>query len=280
MSKSTFLLPSQKSHLLISTLSHKGFIRENNEDRLAVNAFISNEEQPKSVLLAVLADGVGGHQAGEIASQVSVESISKFIADCENLDHPEVLLTNAFLTANQAVVDYSQSNKAWLGMGSTCVSALVIEKKLFVANLGDSRLYLIRDGDIHQLTYDHTWLEELVNLKYPGVENFDRNHPLAHVLKRYLGSIEPVEVDLRIRFNDQSLNTESGLELMEDDILLLSSDGLSDLLTDQQIRDILCETKFEKAAQKLVFCSLDHGGHDNVTVILAQMPKSPTLHNL
>jgi serine/threonine protein phosphatase PrpC len=279
MADDRFLLPSQNPHLMVSTFSHKGLIRENNEDSLAFSSFTTKEIPPKRILLAVLADGVGGHQAGEVASRISVETVTQHIAGCDRIDQPGNLLVNSFIAANQAILDSSQIDVSRQGMGSTCVCALILENKLFIANLGDSRLYLLRDRHIHQLTYDHTWLEELLQIKYPGVENIGRDHPFAHVLKRYLGSKEPVDVDLRMRPFDLIMNTEEGLELAVGDFLLLSSDGLSDLLTDQEIKKVILGTKFEKCSKKLALCALEHGGHDNVSIILIKIPKPAKFEN-
>ena len=270
-----YLLPSNEGSFRYSVFSHKGLVRANNEDRFGVQTFLTHEPQSKHVLAAVLADGVGGHTAGEIASKIGVETISKFIAGSTNLAEPEKLLENAILKANQAILQQTEANPEWKGMGSTCVCALIIENRLHIANLGDSRLYLYRKGDINQLTFDHTWLEEMVKLNMAEGLIITRNHPLAHVLSRYLGSSEPLQVDCRIRTKasqkGRKNQPENGLTLMSGDRVLLSSDGISDLLNDTEIGDILSEATIEKAARTLVYCALKKGGHDNATATVIEI---------
>ncbi len=270
-----YLLPSNEQFFRYSVFSHKGLVRTNNEDRVGVQTFSTHELQSKHILAAVLADGVGGHTAGEIASKIGVETICEFIAGSTSLAEPERLLENAILKANQAILQQTEAKPEWKGMGSTCVCALIIENRLHVANLGDSRLYLYRKGKINQLTFDHTWLEEMVNLNMAEGLKITRNHPLAHVLSRYLGSSEPLQVDCRIRMKasqkGRNNQPENGLTLASGDRLLLSSDGISDLLNDTEIGDILSEATIEKAARTLVYHALKKGGHDNATAIVAEI---------
>ena len=142
---------------------------------------------------------LGGHRAGEVASHIAVESIAASVQACENFDHPESLLEEAFISANQEIVEQAQGSESQKGMGTTCVSALIIGQKLYMANIGDSRLYMLRNRELKQLTFDHTWMEELSEAGLSGDIKISRAHPLAHVLNRYLGSTEPINVDLRIR---------------------------------------------------------------------------------
>ena len=110
-----------------------------------------------------------------VASRIAVESVAASVRTCENLNQPESLLNKAFITANQEIVDQSQNDESQKGMGTTCVSALIIDRKLYLANIGDSRLYLVRDRQIRQLTFDHTWMEELSQARSLGkYENFTR----------------------------------------------------------------------------------------------------------
>lgn len=277
MSKNNYLNHTKESHLQVSSFSHKGLVRTNNEDNLDIQTFLTSDPQPKQIMLAVLADGVGGHQAGEIASRFGVETITTFVAGCSNLKKPAELLEKAVITANQVIVHQSQVNENWKGMGSTCVCALIIDRQLYVANLGDSRLYLIRNRKIRQLTYDHTWLDAFKEMDLPGAGRITRSHPLAHVLMRYLGSIEPIRVDLRIRTekdqDGQEIPESKGLKLQSGDILVLTSDGISDLLREQEIKEIATSSNWTKIAQALVYHSLKKGGYDNATAISIKVPK-------
>ncbi len=276
MNTNLFLQPSSTTHLEVVEFSHRGLVRENNEDNILVRSFRTVQSEASPVLLAILADGVGGHRAGEVASRIAVESVAASVRTCENLNQPESLLNKAFITANQEIVDQSQNDESQKGMGTTCVSALIIDRKLYLANIGDSRLYLVRDRQIRQLTFDHTWMEELAQAGLSGNTKISRAHPLAHVLNRYLGSTEPIQVDLRIRMDNAQTKAEmrarQGMRLESGDILLLSSDGISDLLTDEEIRDNLLKRNWSQSAKRLVFCALKKGGHDNASAIIIRIP--------
>lgn len=272
MDNTKYLKKSKETIYQISTFSHRGLVRSNNEDNLTVHTFETTEAESRQVLLAVLADGVGGHSAGEVASHIGIETIPTIVADCQNLDTPGTLLESAIITANQAIVDQANQNDTFKGMGSTCVCALIIGKQLTIANLGDSRMYLVRDQEIQQLTHDHTWLEEIIKMELPGAEKITRNHPMAHVLNRYLGSSEPIEVDLRIQLKDRELSGGQGMQLQSEDILILTSDGISDLLNDEEIMEIALRSSWKKIAQTLVYFALKKGGHDNATAISIKVP--------
>lgn len=266
-----FLIPSNEPVFFSTSFSHKGLVRENNEDHLGTQSFTTQESRPRNIFLAVLADGVGGHLAGEIASRIGVETIISEISQCNSLEEPETLLEKAIIAANAAIVEDADQNQARMGMGSTCVCALLVDQQLYIANLGDSRLYHMRDEEIRQLTYDHTWLEEIAGKNLPGADKITRNHPLAHVLNRYLGSNKPIKVDLRIRpgkrKNNKEMLSKRSMELTTGDHLLLMSDGISDLLNAEEIKEVLESTPPAKIAKRLVYCALEKGGHDNASVI-------------
>lgn len=269
-----YLEPAQQSHFPVIAFSHKGLIRPNNEDSYLISAFQAADAQRSNVLLAAVADGVGGHKAGEIASRIAMDTIHAVIAECANLDDPASLLVQAFQAANQHIVQQAQTHGEWNGMGSTCVCVLIINQRLYIANLGDSRLYLIREKDILQLTYDHTWMAEVLASEMPDWSTVDRRHPLAHVLNRYLGSSEPIQVDLRMRSatpaGEKQGTSQLGLELKAGDILALTSDGISDLLTEAEIKASLTGRRRERWARRLVYCALKNGGHDNATAVVIQ----------
>jgi protein phosphatase len=270
-----YLVPTESPHLIASGFSHKGFVRDNNEDTLSIRSYRTQNHPQKEVLLAILADGVGGHSAGEIASKIGVKEIAAEVETCANLDQPDQLLANAILRANQQIVAQAKANEGWRGMGSTCVCALIVDKTLYIANLGDSRLYFIHKRKIQQLTFDHTWLEELSGLSIKGMGTVTRNHPLAHVLNRYLGSEGPIDVDLRMRSADSQdeaqLQARQGMQLSSGDSVILVSDGISDLLSDQEIMLAIKRFNPEKNAKRLVYNALKKGGHDNATAICIQV---------
>ncbi|HUV16170.1 MAG TPA: protein phosphatase 2C domain-containing protein [Pelolinea sp.] len=271
MAGTPILIQPDSSRFQYALLSHKGFVRSNNEDRLSVREFITNDSKQEPVLLAVLSDGVGGHHAGEVAAQIGVEKTGEAIANCESLNDQVEILHSAVIAANKAVLETATENPELEGMAATCVCALIRNNTLFIANLGDSRAYLLRKGKLLQLTYDHTWLEETTGMNMGGFSSLTREHPLAHVLSRYLGTPHPANVDLRLRIRKSAKEDETrnqGLVLENEDKLLLCSDGLTDLLKEKEIAERLCGDSPIKDAQRLVLGALQKGGHDNVSVIV------------
>jgi serine/threonine protein phosphatase PrpC len=161
-------------------------------------------------------------------------------------------------------------------MGSTVACVLVIDSALYTATLGDSRIYLIRDEAIQQLNIDHTWVQEALEI---GVINEEeaRSHPRRHLIRSYLGSPDSIHPDLRLYLdpgeNQEQAKANQGLPLIPGDQVLLCSDGLTDLVADQEILEIL-DNKGDLQAQlvKLVDLANLRGGHDNITAILLQAP--------
>jgi protein phosphatase len=256
-----------------TALSHKGWVRANNEDRMLVREFlVGGEGSP--VLAAVLCDGVGGHQAGEVAAQIGVDAVMACLIGVDSLEDSAEVLRQALLSANRAVLTAYEENPELTGMAATCVTILIKEQRLFLANLGDSRAYLVRDGKAHQLNFDHTWLTDSIGVEV-GVRNgITRDHPLAHVLSRYLGSPQPPEIDLRIQpiiASGGSENVDNGLHLKPGDRLLLCSDGVTDFLKEGQIAENMSCPTSRKSAQKLVLAALEKGGRDNASVIVINL---------
>jgi PPM family protein phosphatase len=276
MSEEELLIGSDTQQIPYAYLSHRGRVRQNNEDRLAVCNLDTVEKPFRHRLLAVLSDGVGGHRAGEIAAQIGIESVMKYFSESSSLADPVVALREGVEAANLAVLNAGAGSEKLEEMDATCICVLIIDKTLYIASLGDSRAYLIRRRIIRQLNYDHTFLEEINGISIPDMKGISRNHPLAHVLSRYLGSAHPAAVDLRIRSDDKiaqkSTQTPGKLNLQKGDRILLCSDGLTDMLTDKEIRVGIKGKELKKAVQQLVLCALEKGGHDNVSVILIEVP--------
>ena len=237
-------------------ISDRGVVRRQNEDRVAVQPAIG---------LAVLADGMGGHNAGDVASGMAVELI---VADALTSIAPAADLTDA--DAQTLVAEYIRganaqihvagaSNRERSGMGTTVVVALWHGSSLTVGHVGDSRCYLLRGSDLLQLTRDHTLVQERVDL---GALSFDdaRRAPGRNILTRALGTDVHVEVDL------DTYETQSG------DIYLLCSDGLTEMLEDSEIAAVLVGfgPTLRSAAEELVRRANANGGVDNVSVILAR----------
>ncbi len=193
----------QQAHLPVAARTHPGMGGKTNEDRFAISAHQVSSTDPRRSLLAVVADGIGGHRAGEVAAEIAVEEISSSIA-ASDASQPVEILTAAIIQASQKIQQQSKLHSEQTGMGSTCVCAWVIEDRLYTASVGDSRLYLLRNNKIQQLTVDHTWIQEAMDLGLlTSSEAVD--HPNQHVIRRYLGSPKTVDPDVRMQLDvDQS----------------------------------------------------------------------------
>ena len=267
------MIPSDTSNLVAAAQSHPGKKRQNNEDRFLVECF-STEFEPSQAYLAVVADGIGGHQAGEVAAQITVETISNGMANYIEGD-PLPLLRDAVIEAGRAVLSKSEGQPQYKGMGSTAVIAFMINTRLYTASVGDSRIYVLQEGHLHQTTVDHTWVQEAVDY---GIITPDevKNHPQSHVLRRHIGGKELAEPDFRLRLKDAETDQQSlsnqGTTLEAGDQVLLCSDGLTDLVEDMEIFQILKGSHPDRSASKLIKLALDRGGDDNITVAIIAVP--------
>jgi protein phosphatase len=217
--------------------------------------------------LYVVADGMGGHSHGEVASQLAVETIRDFVrrtADEDatwpfeydtSLSRPSNVLRTAVELAHDQVLAAIDANGALTGMGTTVVGCLVCRHGVSLAHVGDSRAYRLRGSDFELLTQDHTWVNEQVMAGFLS-EDEARDHPLKNVVTRALGG------DVRVRVDIQEVELEAG------DRLLLCSDGLTTMLTDREIADLVIETRGDGTCDRLVQEANARGGLDNVTVIL------------
>jgi protein phosphatase len=249
---------------------------KNNEDRYAVSAYFLDAQKLTPSLLAVVSDGIGGHRAGEVAAEIAVEKISDIVAKSD-ATQPLATLQEAIAEASLAVRAQAEADPSRKGMGATCACAWIIGDRLYIASVGDSRIYLARNNEIHRLTTDHTWIQEALE---QGVLTPDqaRGHPNAHVIRRYLGSQQPAEADIRLKFDNDLSETRphlnQGLKLEPDDILMLCSDGLTDLVEDGEIQNALNQKRLEEALKELVNLANERGGHDNITLVALKMPKT------
>lgn len=264
-----------RSHLKVEALTHPGLSGKMNEDRYAVSAFVNEVGVP--ILFAVLSDGIGGHRAGEVAAELTVNYIVDSVAASKGGD-PVEIMQSAIHTASQAIASRSAGNSEQEGMGSTCACVWVEGKRAYAVHVGDTRIYLVRAGAIQCLTIDHTWVQEAME---KGIINAEqaRRHPNVHVLRRHLGSVELPDVDFRLILqpgqNDGPARLNQGFELQPGDILLMCTDGLTDLIWDDEIlRLITTRNSLKSAAEDLVGRANERGGHDNITVILIGVPKT------
>lgn len=204
----------------------------------------------------IVADGMGGHNAGDYASRYAVETVVDEIgASFEK--NPVRILGGAIEKANTLIRQKAQENEAYSGMGTTMVAATFIGRYLEVANVGDSRLYVIRD-EIKQITRDHSLVEEMVRMGGIDKESA-KNHPDKNIITRAIGARDDVEADF---FN---------MELQTGDMVLLCSDGLTNMIDDEEIHRILTEDgSLEDRVEKLVETANRNGGKDNISVIVIE----------
>jgi protein phosphatase len=245
------------------SLTHVGMKRPLNED-----SFCSNVEEG----LYVVADGMGGHAHGEVASRLAVETIEEFIkltsgdADVtwpygidDNLSLNGNRLKTAIRFANQKLIEHARSSAGCEGMATTVVAVLVDGNLAEVAHVGDSRIYLVRDEQITRVTSDHSWVNEQVQ---SGIINSEqaRNHPLRNVVTRALGGRPDIEVDMQV------------LEMKSGDRLLLCTDGLTTMLDDEEIlRIVLGGDGGVDQTDQLIEAANASGGEDNTTAILLKV---------
>jgi PPM family protein phosphatase len=224
--------------------SDLGRQRQGNEDNLFVRA-----------PLFVVADGMGGAQAGEVASEMAVESFTPGLPDGD----PGEGLVRIIENANRAIHDRSRSEAKTAGMGTTVTAAYVGEQEVTIAHVGDSRAYLLRDGDLVRLTRDHSLVGELV-ARGKLTEEQAEMHPQRSVITRALGSEPDVEVDVHV------YQAKAG------DVFMVNSDGLTSMVPEARVKEILeGAPALEEAGKELIAAANDAGGRDNITVILFRL---------
>ena len=269
------MITVERAHLHVAAVSHPGMSGKNNEDRYSVSAYQIGTARPIPSLLAIVADGIGGHRAGEIAAEIAIEKISEAIATA-NGQQPISTLANALIQTSQAIFVQAEDNPDQQGMGSTCVCAWIIADRLYIANVGDSRVYLLRDHTIRQLTIDHTWIQEAIDHGVLTPEEAHQ-HPNAHVIRRYLGSRQAVVPDMRLRLRpgegDEQARSNQGMRLQPGDQIILCTDGLTDLVKASEITTVLQHNPQNEGLQKLVELANQRGGHDNITIVALQVPQ-------
>ncbi|BBH19649.1 protein phosphatase [Paenibacillus baekrokdamisoli] len=231
-----------------------GRIRLVNEDRGWA------EQSETGLAFAIVADGMGGHQAGDVASQLAIDTFREVLQGttaAHSLDERKVLIRQAILQANEVVFDMASRNDQYHNMGTTVVAALLQTENGVIGHIGDSRAYKWRDGVLSQLTEDHTLVNELVKSGQITSEEAI-NHPRRNVLTRALGTDAQVEVDVR------------GIPWAPGDLLLLCSDGLTNMVSVQEMTEtfLLDELDLDGKADRLVQLALQAGGDDNITVVL------------
>jgi len=243
--------------------SDTGRIREHNEDTIAFDADVG---------LLVLADGMGGYNAGEVASGIAVKTIVNLVRESvaredlrandreSGMSRPTIILRDAIHRANKIIYQTARSQPQCEGMGTTVVSALFFDNKIAIAHVGDSRLYRLRHDKFEQVTMDHSLLQELVDRGFYSAEEAQRAANKNYVT-RALGVEQNVEVEVR------------EIPAAKGDWYVLCSDGLSDMVEDDDIH-LTINTfgdNLDTVSKQLIQLANDNGGRDNVSVVLAQI---------
>jgi protein phosphatase len=250
--------------LLAEGRTDKGFVRQNNEDNYYLDV---------SSGLLVVADGMGGHASGEVASKMAVDVIRDYFKNVQEGRFPVVgtyredcsEMTNrigsAVHLANMAVYEAAKSDSKLQGMGTTVAAVLIHGNKLSIAHVGDSRVYLVRAGDIEQLTDDHSIVYEQVKRELISRDEAQKSE-MKNILTRAVGISPDVEVD----FNEMTLT--------DGDVLILCSDGLNTMISDDDILSTVISTDGPaETCEKLIDMANNNGGRDNITVITAYVRK-------
>jgi protein phosphatase len=265
------LATSAQMHFTMACQTDSGQVRDHNEDVVLVNDRIG---------LALLADGMGGYNAGEVAAQMAVDIVAEGTAQAfdaqkgskalgkvdpaTGLSRAGLLLRDQILRANDAIFESALNDPECEGMGTTVVGALLTDRRLVVAHVGDSRCYRLRNGVLVALTRDHSLLQEQIDCG-EWKEEASRNFPHKNLVTRALGAERYVQVDLAEHFTEP------------DDLYLLCSDGLTDMLEDAQLAQLLME-KNDGLAQTvalLVRTANELGGRDNISAVLIGIATDP-----
>ncbi len=252
-----------RGKIKFAEITDTGKVREHNEDAIGSNPEIG---------LMVLADGMGGYNAGEVASGIAVQTITELAAEGANreernaidpttgLMRQSIVLRDAVSRANKIIFQTAQSQRQCEGMGTTLVAALFYDNRVSIAHVGDSRAYRLRDDTFERLTLDHSLLQELVDRGFYSEEEAQRSTNRNYVT-RALGVEPTVEVEV------------NEYDARKNDIFLLCSDGLPDMVEDEDIHLTIStfNASLDVVGQQLVQLTNDHGGRDNVSVMLAQV---------
>ncbi|WP_078547216.1 Stp1/IreP family PP2C-type Ser/Thr phosphatase [Litchfieldia alkalitelluris] len=237
------------------SLSDRGKVRHHNEDSCGV--FINKD----GITLAVVADGMGGHRAGDVASSMATSLLKEYWEPTSHINGPDVAekwLREHINLLNERLYKHSQDNTECLGMGTTIDAAICTPTFASIAHIGDSRCYVLNGSGFNQVTSDHTLVNELVRSGQISKEDAE-HHPRKNVILRALGTEKQVEMDMKTMI------------LEEEDFLILCSDGLTNKVQDSEIKNVLSSSKeLDKKAEYLIQLANDNGGEDNITVVIVQ----------
>jgi len=237
-----------------------GMIRSGNEDSFAVDAPVSATRG-----IFIVADGMGGHAAGEVASEMAVQIVTREIKDVKSISDSAIKLLGAALRmANRAIHDRTTTEPDKQGMGTTASVLVLSDARYLIGQVGDSRIYLLRDGGLKQLTKDHSYVQEQVDLGNLTPEQA-RYHPYSNVITRCVGASPEVEPDLYTG------------EARTGDIFLVASDGLTGMVDDRRLAQLLMSrTEPERKVAALIAEANGRGGLDNITAIVVHVDDGGT----
>jgi PPM family protein phosphatase len=238
----------------LASLSDIGCQRDNNEDQYAYWEPASNEEFARKGRLAIVADGMGGHEGGQEASRIAVDSIEEVFSETPGADLRALLLAG-FQIAHERILEYAAGHPELHGMGTTATAIVLRGKELYYAHVGDSRLYLVRGATISRVTHDHSYVGRLVQNGVISAEEAE-THPQRHILTAALGAGAEISPE----------TPELPVALQKGDVLVLCTDGLWSLLGENEIQGIVTNLDPPAACRALIKLTRDRGGPDNITV--------------
>jgi len=238
----------------VAGLSDMGCQRENNEDSYLYWEPGGEEEFQRKGRLAVIADGMGGHEGGQEASRMAVDTVRE-VYDHAFRDDPQSALVESFAAAHARIQDFAEQHPLFHGMGTTCTALVVRGHQLYFAHVGDSRLYLVRSARILRLTRDHSYVGRLVESGIVRAQDAEK-HPQRHILTAALGAGRDVAVD----------GAQQGVALQDGDNLLLCTDGLWSVVTEDELETAVSANAPAECCAALVKLARQRGGPDNITL--------------
>jgi protein phosphatase len=238
----------------VSVQSDIGCVRQNNEDSFGYWEPEDDQQFLRKGRLAVVADGMGGYEGGQEASRLAVETLVEVYRDFGG-DDPQAALVEALQAAHEQIREYSFAHPELRGMGTTCTAAAIVQDSLYYVHVGDTRLYLIRDGQITRVTRDHSYVGRLVESGMITPEEAE-NHPQRNILTAALGTNPDLIMD----------SPGQPEPLRPEDVLLICSDGLWGQVRDSEILDAVENKSAEQTGRKLIELARERGGPDNITV--------------
>lgn len=247
----------------VASLSDLGCQRDDNEDSYLYWEPASEAEFQRKGRLAVIADGMGGHEGGQEASRLAVETVRE-VYDQGFRDDPQAALVESFAAAHARIQSFAEQHPVFHGMGTTCTALVLRGRQLYFAHVGDSRLYLVRGARILRLTRDHSYVGRLVESGIVRAEDAEK-HPQRHILTAALGAGSEVVVD----------GADQGITVQDGDDLLLCTDGLWSVVSEEELQTAVRSHPPAECCAALVKLARQRGGPDNITLqVLRVLPES------